>query len=228
MVHPDLLQILSFHNSAGIEITDTTTIADASDLLPMVNGILANCRKPDVRFVRVQITLDYAALFALGHTGPTSIKSMYCIELPITSAPMVNGAGGPAHLRTMTAADVLTQIVDPCLQMGPVTLENAGFNLAAANIYTTKHRDLLNSKILQLGFKQICAAMFKQLCPSYSDQPHVVIEHIRQSAPGPDGQLFVATVHKYFQCLQNAYRPSATRKTLPWIMDGAPTPKTVG
>jgi len=72
--------------------------------------------------------------------------------------------------------------------MGPITLENADFNLAAANIDTTKHRDLLNSKILQLGLKQICAAMFKQLCPIYSDQPHVVIEHIHDLAPGPNGQ----------------------------------------
>jgi len=193
--NPELLEILSFHNSAGNEIADTTTFADASILLPVVDGLLANCRKSDVRFVRVQITLEYATLFAAGHTGPTSIKSMYYIELPITSAPMTNGPGagvaynlstyhGPADLRTMTAAKVLDQILNPCLQMGPITIENAKFNLAAPNINTTKkHCDLLNSKILRLGFKQICAAMFKQLCPSYSNQPHAVIEHICQSAP---------------------------------------------
>jgi hypothetical protein len=45
--NPELLQVLSFHNSAGIEIADTTTIADASNLLPVVNGLLATCRKPD-------------------------------------------------------------------------------------------------------------------------------------------------------------------------------------
>jgi hypothetical protein len=199
-------------------------MADASVLLPVVNGALASCRKSDVRFVRVQITLDYTALFAAGHTGPKSIKSMYYIELPSTSVPMLNGHGvaynlltyhGPADLRTMTAAEVLTQIVNPCLQQGPITLENADFNLAAANVDTTKHREILNTKILTLGFTQICAAMFKQLCPSYSDQPHAVIEHIRQSAPGPDGQLVVATVHEYFQRLQNASRPFAARKTLP-------------
>ena len=190
----------------------------------MVDGVLANCRKQDVHFVRVQITLDYTALFAAGHTGPKSIKPMYYIELPSTSAQMVNGHGiaynlstyhGPADLRTMTAAKVLAQIVDPCLQQGPITLENADFNLAAANIDTTKHCDVLNTRILQLGFTQICAAMFKQLCPSYSNQPHVVIEHNRQSAPGPDGQLVVATVHEYFQRLKNASRPFAARKTLP-------------
>jgi hypothetical protein len=132
--NPALLQILSFHNSAGSKILDTTTNADASVLLPVVDGALANCRKSDIRFVRVQITLDYTALFAAGHTGPKSIKSMYYIELPNTSAPMVNGHGaaynlstyhGPADLRTMTAAKVLAQIVDPCLQQGPITLENA-------------------------------------------------------------------------------------------------------
>ena len=112
--NPALLQILSFHNSAGGKIANTTTIADASVLLPVVDGVLTSCRKPDVRFVRIQITLDYAALFAAGHTGPTSIKS----ELPIMSMPMINGHGGAynlstyhgiADLRTMTAADVLAQ-----------------------------------------------------------------------------------------------------------------------
>jgi hypothetical protein len=206
--NPALLQILSFHNSAGLEIINTTTNTDASILLPVVDGNLANCRKSDVCFVRVQITLDYATLFAAGHTGPTSIKSMYYIELLNTIAPMINGSGiiynlstyhGPADICTITATKVLTEIVDLCLQMGPITLENANFNLTAANIDTSKHRDLLNSKILQLGFKQICAAMFKQLCPSYSNKPHAVIEHICQSAPGPNGQLIVAPVHEYFQ-----------------------------
>jgi hypothetical protein len=174
--NPDLLQILSFHNSVELKIVNTTTIANASILLLVVDDNLATCRKSNVRFVRVQITLDYATLFAAGHTGPTSIKSMYYIELPNTIAPIINENGiaynlstyhGPADIHTMTATEVLAKIVDPCLQMGPITLENANFNLAAANINTSKHRDLLNSKILQLGFKQICAAMFKQLCPSY-------------------------------------------------------------
>jgi hypothetical protein len=157
--NPELLQILSFHNSAGNEVANKTTIADASILLPVVDGIFANCCKPDIRFVRVQITLEYAALFTAGHTSPTSIKSMYYIKLSITTIPMTNGAGGaynlttyhgPGNLRTMTAAKVLTQIIDPCLQQGPITLENANFNLAAANVDTIKHCDFLNSKILQL------------------------------------------------------------------------------
>ena len=150
-------------------------MADASVLLPVVNGALASCRKSDVRFVRVQITLDYTALFAAGHTGPKSIKSMYYIELPSTSVPMLNGHGvaynlltyhGPADLRTMTAAEVLTQIVNPCLQQGPITLENADFNLATANVDTTKHRDVLNTKILTLDSRRYALPCLSSSAPA--------------------------------------------------------------
>jgi hypothetical protein len=126
--NPELLQILSFHNSAGNEITDTTTIADASILLPMVNGIIANCHKPDVRFVCIQITLKYAALFSAGHTGPTSIKSMYYIKLPITAIPMTTSARGaynlttyhgPGNLRAMTATKVSPRLPTPAFSRAP-------------------------------------------------------------------------------------------------------------
>ena len=82
--NPALLQILSFHNSAGSKILDTNTNADASVLLPVVDGALANCRKSDIRFVRVQITLDYyTALFAAA--TPAQNLSSRCITLSCQS-----------------------------------------------------------------------------------------------------------------------------------------------
>ncbi len=38
------LAILSFHNDAGDQINDTTTAANTAILLPVIDGILANCR----------------------------------------------------------------------------------------------------------------------------------------------------------------------------------------
>jgi hypothetical protein len=38
------LAILSFHNNVGDQINDMTTAADTAILLPVVNGILINCR----------------------------------------------------------------------------------------------------------------------------------------------------------------------------------------
>ncbi len=47
-----LLRILSFHNTKGDEVHDSTTAADSSVLLDVVNGALNNCRK-NVKFVCV-------------------------------------------------------------------------------------------------------------------------------------------------------------------------------
>ena len=56
------LTILSFHQSNGDRIDNTTTAGDSAILLPVVDGPYANCRQQDVRFVRVQCTLDFADL----------------------------------------------------------------------------------------------------------------------------------------------------------------------
>jgi hypothetical protein len=71
----------------------------------------------------------------------------------------------------------------------------------------------IHSKILMLGFKQICASIFQQLCPGYSNQPHAVIEHIHQTAPGPKGLLVTSTTIKYYQRMFSAARPFATQST---------------
>ena len=54
------LTILSFHNAKGDIMTTTTDATDPSVLLPVVDGPLAQCRKKDVKFVRVQLTIDFA------------------------------------------------------------------------------------------------------------------------------------------------------------------------
>jgi hypothetical protein len=51
-----------------------------------------------------------------------------------------------------------------------------------------------------------------QLCPSYSNQPHAVLEHICQTSIGPNGQLVTATVIKYYQRMINTVRPFATQQ----------------
>jgi hypothetical protein len=58
----DNLTILSFHDSAGNVTDDTTTPANLQVLLPVQNGIIANCCSPDVRFACVQCVLDFASL----------------------------------------------------------------------------------------------------------------------------------------------------------------------
>ncbi len=101
------LAILSFHNPAGAQIKDTTTAADAAILLPVVKGNLTLCRRPNVKFVRVQITLDFCSLVSVEPPGITTLRVEYYIKLPQMSRVMVNGAGAGYNLVTYHGADDL-------------------------------------------------------------------------------------------------------------------------
>ena len=56
------LTILSFHDSAGAIINDTTSPADPQVLLPVQDGNLANYHSQSMRFVRIQCVLDLGSL----------------------------------------------------------------------------------------------------------------------------------------------------------------------
>jgi hypothetical protein len=213
------LVIQSFHNSAGTVIQNTTTAANPSILLP-VTSPLPTCHQQDVRYVHVSCTINYARLITV--PGPTILRVGFYIELPQMTHVMINGVRvnynltswlGAANLSTLTRAEVRMTILEPCLREGPIMLSVADFNLAEANVDAKTICDTIQAKILKLGFRQICTSIFQQLCPRYSNQPHTALEHIRQSAPGPNGQMVTASVIEYYQRMMNALRPFATKHT---------------
>jgi len=75
------LTILSFHNDAGAQVNDTTTAADSAVLLPVIDGHVADCRKKNIRFVRVQLNLDFASLVTLDPPGVTVLRIEFYIVL---------------------------------------------------------------------------------------------------------------------------------------------------
>jgi hypothetical protein len=221
---PANLQILSFHDSSWTRINNTTVAGNPTTLLPVINGVLANCHQQDVHFVCIQVSLDFAHFLGAGHVGATVLKSMYYLKLPQQSANMTNGAGaayvlmtyhGPANITMMTAQEVNDDIICLCLQRGPITLSGADFNLQEANIDSATVKDQLISKLLLLRFNAICTSVFTVLCPGYSNQPHAVLDHIHQASLGPDGQMIVISVHGFTQRVINALRPFAACKMLP-------------
>jgi hypothetical protein len=216
------LAILSFHDSSGAIIANTTTAGNPSMLLPIINRNLVNCHQGDVHFIRVNCTVNFASLILLPNYGALILCVVFYIKLPQTTRVMTNGAGanynlttwhGVSDFATLTQEQVRADILEPCLHDGPVTLRVADFNLNEVQIDDTSINETIQAKILKLGFKQICASVLQQLCPGYSNQPHAAIEHIRQSAPGPDGQLVTATTIVYYQRMLNAARPFATQHT---------------
>jgi hypothetical protein len=98
------LTILSFHNDAGAQVNNTTA-ADSAVLLPVLDGPVNTCRKQNIRFVRVQLNLDFASLITLDPPGVTVLHVEFYIELPQSSRDMINGAGGAYRLTTFLGPD---------------------------------------------------------------------------------------------------------------------------
>ncbi len=87
-----LLQILSFLNDAGGQVNNTTMAADPAILLPLQDGPVIDCCKA-IKFVRVQLNLNYAMLANVNPPGPTVLRVTYYIKLPLTLRALVNGNG---------------------------------------------------------------------------------------------------------------------------------------
>jgi hypothetical protein len=110
------LTILSFHNVKGDIVQDTTDAADPTILLPIQVGVLANCRKKEIKFIRIQLMLDFSPLVNITPiAGPTILRAEYYIELPQMSRQLLNGTGtaynlltfhGPSDLRTLSPAEI--------------------------------------------------------------------------------------------------------------------------
>jgi hypothetical protein len=181
--------ILSFHNDTGGQIQDTTTAANVAILFPVIDGNLVNCRRANVKFIRVQITLNSRSLVSVEPPGITALRVEYYIKLPLTSRAMVNGTGagynlvmfhGADDLCTLQSAEVQATILDQTLQDGPYDLQPASFNLTIARTDGASLQSAIEGKILRLAYATVCNTLFLELCPGYSNQPHAALDHIRQ------------------------------------------------
>ena len=225
------LAILSFHDSKGARIDDTTIAGNPQVLKPVWDSAIASCRSQDVRFVCVQCTLDFHALTTIDPYPVSPIlRVSYYPELPQASRAMANAAGGGYtlisflgvdNLRTLSPDEVMMQILNPVLQTGPVLLQASDFNLQTAN--TNSHDIALevDGKILQLAWHHVCASIFNELCPNYSNQPQAAIEHIKQSYIDGNGNVICTSVFAYYQHMMNAMRPFAGEAQFPKSMCNA-------
>ena len=53
------LSIVGFHNSTGAVMNNATTATDSKVVLSVIAGAVADCRPANVRFVRLQLELDF-------------------------------------------------------------------------------------------------------------------------------------------------------------------------
>jgi hypothetical protein len=214
------LAIISFHDSGGAQINNRTVAGNPAVLLPVQDSAVALCHRQDIRFVQVMCTINFHALMSITNPGPMMLRVGFYIVLPQTTVVMTNAGGvaynlttwhGAANFALLTCNQVCATMLEPSLQDGPILLSPANFNLGDANIDAVTIRKNIHAKILRYGFKQFAASIFVQLCPGYSNQPHAVLEHIRQMSTGANGQPVTTSVIEYYQRMMNAARPFATQ-----------------
>jgi hypothetical protein len=219
------LTILSFHNSEGRVIKDTTTAGNTQILLPVQNGVITACWQKDIKFVRVQCIIDFATLVAaLPYPTGTILRAAYYIEFPQETCAMVNSNNGdytlvsylgPDDLRLLTPPKVKAQILNLCHQDGPVLFQASNFNLALANTDAHSFAIKNEQKILNIAWHQICTSIFNEICPEYSNQPQAALKHIKQSYQDANGNVICTPAFAYYQRVMNAMRPFAGDKRFP-------------
>jgi hypothetical protein len=150
------LTILSFHDSAGAIITNTTSPANPQVLLPVQDGNLANCRSQGVRFLCVQCVLDFGSLVtATPYPISMTLQVAYYIELPQESRGMTNGAGTAYNLISFLGVNDLCTVLrlksrlsfltlvfrmDPCFSRPPTSICKMQILIQRTSLSTSSRR----------------------------------------------------------------------------------------
>ena len=214
------LTILSWHDSAGAIINNTTTPGDTSILLPVQNGLLVNCRQQDIMFVRVQVAVDYS--YAIRGVAPVRLD--FYIELPQTSTAMINGGGvaytlvtysGPADLRTLDTEQSATSILDVTYQTRPGQIVAAVFGATSATLNQDRAMTDIESRILRVVDSSIFKDVFLASAPNYTDQPEAALEHVYQVITDAEGKQTCRSVQEYYTQIMAALQPFIKERTFP-------------
>jgi hypothetical protein len=220
----DNLTILSIHNDSGVQVDDTATAEDSAILLPVANWPIPSCHKQNIRFVWVQMNLDFASLVTLDNPGVTVLRVEFYIELPQGSCDMINGINGayclttflgPDNICLMSREDFSHDILGVTLQDGPLNLLRPDFNLTSAKTDSTMIEAAISTKIIRLANPSFLDHLFIQLCPGYSKEPHAALDHIRQTYNDATGNTIFSPVFDYYTQILAASCPFINQEVLP-------------
>jgi hypothetical protein len=170
------LTILSFHNNAGTQVNNTTTATDSAVLLPVIDGAITACQKQHIRFVHIQMNLDFASHITLDPPGVTVLRVEFYIELPQGLHNITNGHSSSYCLTTYLGLDDIhtmppdvfsRDILGITHQDGPINLLCLEINLTAAKTDSTIIEAKINMKVICLATPSVIDHLFNQLCPGY-------------------------------------------------------------
>ena len=211
------LSIISWHDSCGKVVSDTTTPNDPCVLLPVQNGAAASCRSEGVTFVRVNLRLDFSELRTSSPSKAGCVlRGSYYIELPQNTVQLEDANKraynlttytGVADLRTLSPEEIQRTILSETHQDGPFDLLQPAFNLSSCQTDSSVVYGNLKSLVVKLASNSVHEKLFSELVPGYSMEPHSVLEHIWQSYVDDKGVTVNLGAQVYYTTFLNAMRP---------------------
>ena len=202
------LSILSWHGANGNTINNTATAANASILLPVQNGAANACRASGVKFVRVQLALDYADLNRIDPAPNCVLHGEYYIQLPQDTVDLVNAACNAYPLTTFNGPadkdDIRLLILSATHQDAPYDLLEPVFNLTSCRTDSTVIYGELKSQVVRLASPTIHQQLFEVLVPGYTREPHNVLDHIWQCYIDAEDTQIRLTAQVYYTTFLNA------------------------
>jgi hypothetical protein len=107
------LFIILWHDPKGNPINNTATAVDPAILLPVQDGTRTQCHSAGVKFVRVQLSLDFAILGTIPAATNTALCGEYYIQLSQSTVQLTNTVGSQYNLNTFQGpSDIRTLLLD--------------------------------------------------------------------------------------------------------------------
>ena len=172
-----------------------------------------------MKFVRVQLALNYADLNKIDPAPNCVLRGEYYIQLLQDTVNLGNAAGnayclptfnGNSDLHTLSMEDVKRDILGTTHQDAPYDLLKPVFNLTSCRTDSKVIYGELKSQVVHLALPTIHQQLFKVLVPGYTLEPHNVLDHIWQSYIDADGtqvRLTARLLHYLFKCCLVILRP---------------------
>jgi hypothetical protein len=159
--------------------------------------------------------LDFANMtIATANPAPNAIlRGEYYIQLPQSSVDLVNGSHinnklttwlGATDLRALSPMEVKHNILDITHQDGPFNLLAPNFNLSSCCTDSSTIYGELKSLVVRIALETIHQILFMVLIPSYSIEPHNVLDHIWQCYANTEGKTVQLSTQMYYSTFLNA------------------------
>ncbi len=210
--NPKHFKVLGFFGSDGTRLNSTTTAADSQILLPIdqtTSRTNAQRRSADVKWVRVQLRVQYSALDSNITPPDNPVYDYSCyIELPQETKSTLNSTGnsldvttfwGPDDLRTIDASVFKSTILSaPPSQRFPYDLLPPVPPSTLARHDNGAVYEITVDDILTVMFSGSRTPMMKQVTPIFSGRPVDQLRSVFQCIPSSSGgPAIVKPVHQY-------------------------------